>query len=98
MGRGRIIFLLLGLALVLGATGCGGGDSEPAAATPPPPTKKQYLEKAEDVCYRFSKKQVRQTELFRQRHGLDGAEPQQGELERIIAAVVIPVAEQKLRT
>jgi hypothetical protein len=82
------------LVLLLVAGGCGGGEetNEEAAA----PTKRQFLREAHAVCYRFSKKQVRHVEAFTERHGLDPAEPDQRERERLIAAVVIPAAEGKL--
>lgn len=76
--------------------GCGGDDSSSREATAPAPTKRQFLREAHAVCYRFSKKQVRRVEAFTKDHGLDPAEPDRRERERLIGAIVIPAAEEKL--
>lgn len=91
-----LIALLLGLALLPALSGCGQGGSEPTVKTEESLTKKVYLRRAHSICYRFSKQQVRETEAFRERWGLDGSDPGQRELERLIKAVVVPVAEEKL--
>ena len=82
------------LALLLLASGCGSADGETSEDAAP--TKRQFLREAHSVCYRFSKKQVRRAEAFIESHGLDPAEPDQREREQLIAAVVIPAAEEKL--
>lgn len=69
--------------------GCGGG--EEAALT-----KKQFIRRAHAICYHLSKKQVRETAAFYAAHGSSAAEPDQHAVERNIAAVVLPVVEEKI--
>lgn len=82
------------VGLLLGAAGCG-GDGEPAE-TKPTLTKRQFARQAHSVCYRLSKKQVRRIEAFSKRHGFDTGEPGRRERERINAAVVMPIVEEKI--
>lgn len=84
--------LLLSTALLL--AGCGGGSG--SSASTPAPTKHQFIRRAHAICYRLSKKQVRETEAFYQAHGLNAAEPSRRAQERNIAAVVLPVVEEKI--
>jgi hypothetical protein len=91
--RTRIsLFVTLGLVVLL-ATGCGGGSD--SSTSTPTLTKKQFLQRAHAICYRLSKKQVRETEAFYKAQGLSAAEPSQRAQERNILAVVLPVVEEK---
>jgi hypothetical protein len=87
------LFVALGLVVLL-ATGCGSGSD--SSTSTPALTKKQFLQRAHAICYRLSKKQVRETEAFYKAHGLDAAEPSQRAVERNILAVVLPVVEEKI--
>lgn len=82
----------LGLAALLLFAGCGGG----SGTTTPALTKQQFIRRAHAICYHLSKKQVRKTEAFYKAHGLNPAEPSQPAVERNIAAVVLPVVEEKI--
>jgi hypothetical protein len=93
MGRLTPIFLML--AVLFCAGGCGSAGSASSTA-PRAPTKKQFLRQAHSICYRLSKKQVRQMEAFGKRHGFDPAQPSPAELERVNAAVVMPIVEEKI--
>jgi hypothetical protein len=87
--------VVLGMALLLIVGGCGGGSSS-SSGSEQALTKQQFIRRAHAICYRLSKKQVRNTEAFYKAHGLDGAEPSQRDQERNIAAVVLPVVEEKI--
>jgi hypothetical protein len=89
--------LALALALAVATAGCGGEDSDSAAAAKKPSlTKKQFARQAHAICYRLSKKQVRQMEAFGKRNGFDLGEPGRREREKVNAAVVLPVVEEKI--
>jgi hypothetical protein len=88
------LFVALGLVALLVA-GCGGGSSD-STSSAQSLTKQQFINRAHAICYRLSKKQVRKTESFYEAHGLNAAEPSQRAQERNIAAVVLPVVEEKI--
>lgn len=91
----RRVLVTLVAASVVTASGCGSGSARTSSEASGP-TKKEYLRQAHAICYRLSKKQVRETKAFSRGHGFDPGEPDQGEREQLIAAVVVPVAEEKL--
>lgn len=80
------------LGLLVALVGCGGGD---ATSAKPVLTKQQFIRRAHAICYHLSKKQVRETEAFYKAHGLSTTEPSRRAQERNIAAVVLPVVEEK---
>jgi len=87
--------MLLALAgAFLVPTGCGGGSG--SSASTPALTKQQFIRRAHAICYHLSKKQVRETEAFYKAHGLNTSAPSQRAQERNIAAVVLPVVEEKI--
>lgn len=88
VATGSVVVLLL-------LAGCGGGGSG-SSASEPPITKKRFQHKAQAICYRSSKEQVRRIALFYKRHGLDAAEPSQRAREMVNAAVVLPVESQRI--
>lgn len=85
--------LAIGLVLILALAGCGGGGETTAK---PALTKKQFIRQAHAICYRFSKKQVREMEAFRKKHGFDVGEPTQHEQEAVNTAVVLPIVQEKV--
>ncbi|MGN6275399.1 MAG: hypothetical protein ACTHNP_05630 [Solirubrobacterales bacterium] len=84
----------MGLVAIL-VSGCGGGSSG-SSGSEQALTKQQFIRRAHAICYRLSKKQVRQTEAFYKAHGLNAGEPSQRAQERSIVAVVLPVVEEKV--
>lgn len=93
MRRLRKCSLAIGVVLALILVGCGGGGETTAK---PALTKQQFIHQAHAICYRFSKKQVREMEAFRKKHGFDAAEPTQHEQEMVNTAVVPPVVQEKV--
>lgn len=85
----------LSLIVLLVVSGCGGGSSS-SSGPEQTLTKHQFIRRAHAICYHLSKKQVRRTEAFYAAHHLDAAEPSQRAVERNIAAVVLPVVEEKI--
>jgi hypothetical protein len=80
------------LAALLLFAGCGGG----SGPTTPALTKQQFIRRAHAICYHLSKKQVRKTEAFYAARHLNAAEPDLRAQERNIAAVVLPIVEEKI--
>lgn len=85
--------LTIGAVLILVLAGCGGGGETTAK---PALTKKQFIRQAHAICYRLSKKQVRQMEAFRKKHGFEVGEPSQHEQEAVNTAVVPPIVQEKV--
>jgi hypothetical protein len=91
----RPVSIFLAIAVLLCAGGCGSG-GEAGSTAPQAQTKKQFLQQAHSICYRLSKKQVRQMEAFGKRHGFDTGSPSPHEFEQVNAAVVMPIVEEKI--
>jgi hypothetical protein len=92
MCRAAIALALLALAM----GGCGSSGSEGSSSESSPATKKQFAEKAHAICYRLSKKQVRQMAAYGQRHGFDLSEPDRRQREEVNRAVVLPIVREKI--
>lgn len=92
MRRAAIVLALLAVA----AGGCGSRGSDSSSSESPPATKKQFAEKAHAICYRLSKKQVREMEAFAKAHSYELGAPTKRQLEQVNAAVVMPIVEEKI--
>lgn len=89
--RGVLWLAAPGVAALFALSGCGGGGEEQAL------TKKQYVNRANAICTRFSNKLSRESAAFEERHGLNAAAPNQHEREQIILGVLLPNVEERLK-
>lgn len=96
MAAPALRFLVVGIALsVLGFadSGCSNGAESTSAVAM---TKKRFQHEAHRICYRLSKKQSRRAAAFYERRGWDPRYVNEGQMERMNAAVVLPIVGEKL--
>jgi hypothetical protein len=89
-------YLLLAAFVPLLLFGCGGGGAETNAAATSVLTKAQFKHRAHRICYRLSKKQLREMTAYGKRHGYDPNDPNKAQREEVNAAVVLPIEEEKI--
>lgn len=80
-----------GIALVLLLGGCGDTDEKAKELSPPRLTKAQLVERMGDICQEHTDRQVREIERFEQKRGWDHENLTQGQFEREIVVVMLPI-------
>jgi hypothetical protein len=88
---------LLGIALLaaFGIAGCGGSGDDTTAELPLL-TKKRFVEKTNDVCFKNSQDQAKKVEAFKRKHGITAEVPSLKAQETYIVQVILPIVRRTI--